>query len=255
MKYKLLLFLLLVVYVFTGCVSDIEPEYVHTNIDIQFSDDVSPCRATLIPELVGEEPFWKINGESVDGALVSDSGVLELILEPNTEIHINYETVLENRVYFNDNLLEAPPVANKLILYSMNLSNETFNEQPESLNAQYDYDFNYSTETSVGSVSGGGGAALNYIDSLDVYEFYQPLEVQLTPVFDRKNTPHIFNIDVLHDNQKFVTSSEDIQALYFNYRFSYDDASVNNPNTIVFTDELSNREYELQVDWIYELAM
>lgn len=181
MKYKLFLVVLLVVYVFTGCVRNIEPEYVHTTIDIQFSDDVSPCRATLTPEEVGEETVWKIDGETVDGALVNESGVLELILEPNTEIHVNYETVLENTVYFSDNLLEAPPVANKLILYSMNLSAENFNEQPVSLNAQYDYDFNY--------------------------------------------------------------------------RFSYDDASVNHPNTIVFTNELSNRQYELQVDWIYELAM
>jgi hypothetical protein len=137
----------------------------------------------------------------------------------------------------------------------MNFYNELFNEQPLSLNAQFNYEFNYRTETSVGAVSGGGGASLNYTDSLAAYEFYQPIEVQLTPVFGIENTPHIFNIDVIHDNQKIVTSSEDIQALYFNYRFSYDDASINNPNTIVFSDEFSDREYELQVDWIYEQAL
>ena len=186
---------------------------------------------------------------------IGESGALELVLDPSTEIHVEYETVLENTVYFSDNFLEAPPLANKLILYSMNFYNEPFNEQPLSLNAQFNYEFNYRTETSVGTVSGGGSASLNYIDSLAVYEFYQPIDVHLSPVFGIENTPHIFNIEVLHDGQKYVVSSEDIKALYFNYRFSYDDASVNNPNAIVFTNELSNRQYKLQVDWIYELAM
>ena len=252
-KTNFILFLILFVYVFTGCINEIESEHVVTNVDIQYSDDVSPCRAILTPEQPGEKPVWKINGEVVDEALVSNSGALELIIEPNAEIKFEYETVLENTVYFYNNELEIPPVANELILYSMNFRNESFNEQQISLNVQYDYEFDYSTETSVGGISGSGGSALNYIGSTGEYEFYQPLKVQLSPVFDIENTPHIFNIDVLHDGQKYVVSSEDIQALYFNYRFSYDDASINHPNTIVFTNELSNQTYELQVDWIHKL--
>jgi hypothetical protein len=255
MKIKTNTLFILLTFALIGCQKDIELEYQSTDLLIQYSDDVSPCRAFLTPEHLGEVQTWRINGHIFETAFVNDSCTKELILVPDSVIYLKYETIINNIVYTYEEWIESPPVANKLTIYSMNLINESFINQEVSLYLHYDYDFVFKTDYSSGSVSGGGGRSLSYNEASSLYDLHSPVEVPLTSAFGDMVTPHILEFDIVNyaNSQETVSSSAtELQDLYFNFRFNYDDDAINNPNVIIFKNIISSKDYELIVDWTHE---
>ena len=168
-----------------------------------------------------------------------------------SNIHLQYETIINDIVYTYDDLIKSPPIANKLTIYSLNFYNESFDDQNNSLFMRFNYDFEYVKDTSAGGISGGGGIKLIYNEASSQQDLYSPLEVKLSPVFGDRTTPHILHLNVDNSDTLYCTSFEDLQSLYFNFRFNYDDDSINNPNLITLKNNISGQDYELIVDWSY----
>jgi hypothetical protein len=245
MKLKYSIFLIILVFVFTACKKEEVFEYQNTELSIQYSDDVSPCRAWITPEQVGKVQTWNINGKMNETEFAEDSCTMEIIMEPQSETHLQYETRINNTVYTYDEVIESPPVANKLTIYSMNFFNHPINVEDNILSFHYDYDFPYTTENSTGVISEGGGRGLIYKKDSSLRDLYSPVEVELSPSFGDLTTPQVFNFEIKHMDSVYIASSIELQDLYFNY----DDAFLNNPDIIKFNDQISGQDYELIVDW------
>jgi len=245
MKLKYSIFLFLLAFVFTACEKEDLIEYQNTELSIQYSDDVSPCKAWITPEQVGKVQTWKINGNINETEFADDSCTMEIIIAPQSETHLQYETRINNTVYKYDEVIESPPVANKLTIYSINFLNHPINVEDNILSFGYDYTFHYTTENSTGVVSGGGGRGLIYKEDSTLRDLYSPVEVELSPVFGDLTTPHVFNFEIKYLDSAYIVSSIELQDLYFNY----DDASLNNSDIIKFNDQISDQDYELIVDW------
>ena len=188
-----------------------------------------------------EPPFETIPGDNSGKAIIP--------IEPNTEVYLEYETTIGDIEYRYSGSIIAPPIANKLIIYSINFNKETFEEEINPLSMRYNYGFHYNTDVSTGVTSGGGGVQLNYNDSLSQLELYRPLEIELSSYFQTNKNPFALKIELadLCFTNTYCISSEDLQELYSIYHA----ASTENPNLLYFTNNVSHQDYQVNVDWVW----
>ena len=247
--------LLLLVFTLTllSCKDDNSLKETATSFSIEFEDDVSPTRALVTAEQRGLETIWKVNSEEVEFSTSSNTGALELIIEPDKDYYIQYETVGEDFIYTFDTLLAAPPLANYLSLYSLNFTNETLDLESNSIQIQYNYE--YQTNLSAGSSS--GGRTLVELENSSALGLFSPVDLFITSAFylDPQASLHLQLriINFSEDPADTLSFSEvNLRELYFSQRFSYTDAAASNPETLIFENSLTGLSYELAVDWRYE---
>lgn len=238
-----------VLILLAGCKDD-SKMVLNTNASIEFKDDVSPTSAIVTPEHVGETYKWSVNGTPLETIPGDNSGKAIIPIEPMAEIYLEYETTAGDVEYNYSDWIYAPPIANKLIIYSINFNGETFDEMVDPLSMRYNYGFQYNTGVSSGVTSGGGGVQLNYNDSLSKWELHQPLEINLSDYFQTNNNPFDLEIKVadLTFTDLYCNSNEDLQEQYSIHHA----ASADNPNLLLFRNTVSQQEYEVTVDWVYE---
>lgn len=238
-----------VLILLAGCQDD-SKLMLNTNALIEFEDNVSPTKVFVTPEHIGEIYKWRVNGNPLETIPGNNSGIAIIPIEPNTEIYLEYETTIADVEYNYSGWVKAPPIANKLIIYSINFSEEAFDEMINPLSMKYNYGFHYNTGLSSGITSGGGGVQLNYNDSLSQWELYQPLKINLSAHFQTNNNPFDLEIKVadLTFTDLYCISSEDLQMLYSVYHA----ASTEEPNLLFFRNNVTHQDYQVNVSWVYE---
>ncbi len=142
---KFLLLLIGLVIISTSCSK--EPKYENIDIKVMINDDVSPIWAQFWIDTVVSRTEWHINDTIIHGfdGWPKEEPVLEYRFDEEGHYTINLFAEKFNKIdhFFTNKIeLEIPEIANKLIVYGIDLNNNDmgFNDEDYSLTYQYVYD-------------------------------------------------------------------------------------------------------------------